>query len=108
MQVEENAIDVSWKDVFPDKSDIDERLASELITLVSFSMASLRLFSLAATTVLGVLAVSVSLLDVLLRSAGLSSMVTASCDSMFASVCTLSKSLDKSPAVKMSFQSHAL
>lgn len=100
MQVEENAMEVSWKDVFPDKSDIEERLASELKTLVSLSMASFRLLSLAATTVLGVLAVSVPLLDVPLRSAGLSSKVTASCDSMLASVSALSKSLEKSPAKK--------
>lgn len=95
MQVEEKAIEVSWKDVLPDKSDMDERLVSELTTLVLLSMASLRLLSFAGTTVLGVLAVSVSLLDVLLCSAGLSSKLAASCVFMLGS-----KSLGKSPVVK--------
>lgn len=103
MQVEEKAMEVSWKDVLPDKSDMEERLVSELTTLVSLSMASFRLFSLAATTVLGVLAVSVPLLDVLPRSAGLSSKVAASCVFMLASVSRLSKSLDKSPVMKTYF-----
>ena len=95
MQVEENAMEVSWKDVLPDKSDMEERLVSELATLVSFSMASLRLLSLAGTTVLGVLVVSVPLLDMLLCSAGLSCRLAASCVFMLGS-----KSLDKSPVVK--------
>ena len=95
MQVEEKAMEVSWKDVLPDKSDMDERLVSELTTLVSLSMASLRLLSLAETTVLGVLVASVPLLDVLLRSAGLSSKLAASCVLMLGS-----KSSDKSPVVK--------
>ena len=69
MQVEEKAMEVSWKDVLPDRSDMEERLVSELTTLVSLSMASLRLLSFAGTTVLGVLVVSVPLLDVLLCSA---------------------------------------
>ena len=100
MQVEENAIEDSWNDVFPDKSDMEERLPSELKILVSLSMASFRLFSLAATTVLGVLAVSVPLLDVPLWFAGLSSNVTISCVSILASVSTLAKCLDNSPAAK--------
>ena len=96
MHVEEKAMEVSWKDVLPDKSDMDERLVSELTTLVSFSMASLRLLSLAGTTVFGVFVVSVPLLDKLLCSAGLSgSKLSASCVFMLGS-----KSLDKSPAVK--------
>ena len=49
IHVEENAVDASWKDVFPDNSDMDDILVSD--TLVSFNMASLRLLSLAPTTV---------------------------------------------------------
>ena len=49
IHVEEKAIDASWKDVFPDNSDMDDILVSD--TLVSFSMASFRLLSLAPTTV---------------------------------------------------------
>ena len=100
MQVEEKAMEVSWNDVPPDKSDMEERLVSELTTLVLLSMASLRLLSFAGTTVLGVL-VSVSLLDVQLSSAGLSSKFSASC------IFTLgSKSSEKSPAVKTYFSFH--
>lgn len=73
IQVEENAMDDSWKDVL---SDNDDTLVSELNTLELLSIASLRFLSLAATTVLGVLAVSVSLLDVLpVRSVWLLSAV---------------------------------
>ena len=49
IHVEEKAIDASWKDVFPDNSDMDDILVSD--TLVSFNMASFRLLSLAPTTV---------------------------------------------------------
>ena len=108
MQVEENAIDFSWKEVFPDKSDIEERLPSELITLVSLSMASLRLNSFAATTVLGVVADSVPLLDVPLLLAGLSSKVTTSCVSILAPFSTLSKCLDNSPEAKKSSANKSL
>lgn len=108
MQVEENAIDFSWKEVFPDKSDIEERLPSELITLVSLSMASLRLNSFAATTVLGVVADSVPLLDVPLWLAGLSSKVTTSCVSILAPFSTLSKCLDNSPEAKKSSANKSL
>ena len=94
MQVEEKAMEVSWNDVLPDKSDMDERLVSEPTTLVSLSMASLRLLSLAGTTVLGVL-VSVPLLDAQLSSAGLSSTFVSSCIFMLGS-----KSSEKSPVVK--------
>ena len=97
MQVEEKAMEVSWNDVPPDKSDMDERLVLELITLVSLSMASLRLLSLAGTTVLGVL-VSVPLLDAQLSSAGLSSKFASSCIFMLGS-----KSSEKSPVLKTSF-----
>ena len=62
IQVEENAMEDSWKEVL---SDNDDTLVSELNKLELLSIASLRFLSLAATTVLGVLAVSVSLLDVL-------------------------------------------
>ena len=60
IHVEESAIDSSWKDVFPDNSDMDDSLVSVLNTLVSLSIASFRHLSSAATTVLGVFAVSVS------------------------------------------------
>jgi len=95
MQVEEKAMEVSWKDVLPDRSDMEERLVSELTTLVSLSKASLRLLSFAGTTVLGVLVVSVPLLDVLLCSAGLSSKLATSCVLMLGS-----NSCNKSPVVK--------
>ena len=90
IHVEENAIEASWKDVFPDNSDMDDKLVSELNTLVSLSIASLRHLSLAATTVLGVFAVSVSLLEVLSCSVGLSSMATSSGFSAFSSISPLS------------------
>ena len=97
MHVEENAMEVSWKEVFPDNSDMDDRLASELNTLVSFSIASFRLFSLVATTVLGVLAVSVPLLDVLPCSVVLSCKAITSCLSTLSSAARLPECLEDSP-----------
>ena len=97
IHVEENAIDASWKDVFPDNSDMDDILVSD--TLVSFSMASLRLLSLAPTTVWGVLAVSVPLLDVLPRSLGLSSREMISCFSALSSVSPLPEWFEDSPTI---------
>ena len=91
MQVEENAMEASWNDVLPDNSDMDDRLASELNTLVSSSRALFRLLSLAATTVWGVLAVSVPLLEVLPCSVWLSSKATVSC---FSTVSPLSVCFD--------------
>lgn len=86
IQVEENAMEVSWKEVFPDKSDSDDILVSELNTLELLSIASLRFLSLVATTVLGVLAVTVSLLDVLpARSVWLLSAAPAPCISTYSS-----------------------
>ena len=91
--------------MFPDNSDIDDKIVSELNTLVSFSKASLRLPSLAATTVLGVLAVSVSVLEVLPRSVRLSSNATTSCFSMLFSASPLSECLEDSPAVRFAVSS---
>lgn len=86
IQVEENAMEVSWKEVSPDNSDNDDTLVSELSTLELLSIASLRFLSLAATTVLGVLAESVSLLDELpARSVWLLSAVPALCTSTYSS-----------------------
>lgn len=101
IHVDENAMEASWKDVFPDNSDMDDKLVSELNTLVSLSIASLRHLSFAATTVLGVFAVSVSLLEVLPCSVALSSMATTSGFSAFSSISPLSECFEESPAVNI-------
>ena len=85
--------------MFPDNSDMDDKLVSELNALESLRMASLRLLSLAATTVLGVLAVSVSLLEVLPRSVGI---VSTSFISTYSSASSLSvEGLESSPKNKL-------
>ena len=104
IHVEENAMDASWKDVLLDNSDMDDILVSD--TLVSFIMASFRLLSLAPTTVWGVLAVSVPLLDVLPRFLRLSSSEMISCFSALSSVSPLPEWFEVSPTVNRRIQAN--